>query len=178
MCEFATMAMALSAIGGLVGGVQQYRQQQAQADYAVDQAALARRQTRWEIDRHFESDSAALADLAAQQAASGAALEGSKADFVAYAGFGQAVERERLGQRGAQQSSGLLADAAFRRGAATAALTGAAFGAGASLLDGLGSAARPAAAGAPAAAYSRPLVWTSDPGRRRGGAGGYLPGGV
>ena len=80
-----------------------------------------------------ERRAAALGDLLAQQAGSGLALEGSKADHLIYAGFGQAVERDRLRLQGAQQANGLRAEAAFRTGAASASLTGSLLQAGSSL---------------------------------------------
>jgi hypothetical protein len=125
MCDFV-----VSLASGLMG----HSQQQAQASYAERQAAATERQTAWEVSRAYESDASAMGDLLAQQAAGGAALEGSKADYLLYAGFGQALERDRLRLRGAQQASGLRADAAFRRSAAAASLTGSLLQAGSSLL--------------------------------------------
>jgi len=126
MCDF---------IVSLANGLMSYSQQRVQAAHAGRQAAAAERQTRWEVSRRFESDAAALGDLLAQQAGSGLALEGSKADHLIYAGFGQAVERDRLRLQGAQQASGLRAEAAFRKSAASASLTGTLLQTGSSLLQ-------------------------------------------
>lgn len=115
MCDFV-----VSLANGLMG----HSQQRAQARYAEMQAAAVERETDWQVNRHFESDATAMGDLLAAQAASGAQLAGSKSDLLLYAGFGQAVERQRRQHQGLQQARGLQADAAFRQSAATAALTG------------------------------------------------------
>lgn len=124
MCDFVV---------NLANGLMSFSQQRAQARYAEQQAAATERETAWQVNRHFESDASAMGELLAAQAASGAQLAGSKSDLLLYAGFGQAVERQRRQHQGLQQASGLRADAAFRQSAASATLTGSLLQAGSSL---------------------------------------------
>lgn len=139
MCEpFMIASMAMAVVGAVVSGVQANQQAQAQADYAEAQAKANDVWTNWQQDRQFEQDSQALGQAIAQQAASGIAIEGSKSDSLSYLAVGQGLEREKIRYGGAVQSNSLLADAAFKRSAGTAALTNAAFQAGESLISGLG----------------------------------------
>jgi hypothetical protein len=179
MCEpFMIASMAIAVVSAVAGGVQSNQQAKAQASHAEAQARANDVWTNWQQDRQYEQDSRTLGQAIAQQAASGIAIEGSKSDALSYLAVGQGLEREKIRYSGAAQSNSLLADAAFRRGAGTAALTNAAFQAGESLIGGLGKLPGPAPSGGGSAGYSRPLTWISNPGRPRPGAGGYLPGGI
>lgn len=122
MCEFLTIATALGTLTTLVTGLQGAKLQSAQADYARQSAAAAERQAAWELNRRFENDTMALGNLQAQQAASGVASSGSKADFLLSASFGQAVDRDRQRLQGEQRATSLQAESAFGRSRATSLL--------------------------------------------------------
>lgn len=130
------IAETFNAIGSLVVGQQQAAQARYGAAGAEAEARYLSDKATWDRARRSEQNQAQIGSLLAQRLAGGVSFEGSLFDSLAGTMFlTRADERDsELGGKAA--AAGRRRDAVWQRMNATQALTGAAFGAGSSLLTG------------------------------------------